>query len=87
MPFYHRHQQNEEIYLFIKGSGEFQVDSKTFAVGEGSVVRVDPAGERTWRNTGNEPLYYIVIQAKAQSYNHGTTIEDGEAVQRDVTWA
>lgn len=28
MPFYHTHRLNEEIYLFLKGVGEFQIDGK-----------------------------------------------------------
>lgn len=86
MPFYHKHKHSEEIYLFIKGVGEFQVDGQSFAVAQGSAVRVNPQGLRCWRNTGTEPLYYIVIQVKANSYQHGSTIEDGEAVDQEVRW-
>lgn len=86
MPFYHRHQQNEEIYIFLKGQGEFDVDGDIIPVCEGTVIRVSPEGERCWRNTSSEPLQYIVIQAKAGSYTHGTTIEDGIGTDRKVNW-
>src|SRR4051812_32216919 len=28
LPFYHKHQQNEEVYLFLNGAGQFQVDGE-----------------------------------------------------------
>ncbi|GAX36552.1 cupin domain-containing protein [Nodularia sp. NIES-3585] len=86
VPFYHKHKFNEEIYIFVQGQGEFQVDERVFAVSEGSVVRVDPQGERCWRNTSNtENLICIVIQAKAGSYTEHT-IQDGVCVQKRVSW-
>lgn len=86
MPFYHKHQRNEEIYLFIQGKGQIQLDGKVFDVREGTVVRVSPESERCWRNTSNEPLIYIVVQAKAESYQQGSTIEDGVGIDKKVQW-
>jgi mannose-6-phosphate isomerase-like protein (cupin superfamily) len=85
IPFYHKHHLNEEIYIFIKGNGEFQVDDTVFPVSEGTVVRVDWNGERCWRNNSNEDLYYIVIQARSGSYEGGTS-EDGIGVEKRVSW-
>jgi mannose-6-phosphate isomerase-like protein (cupin superfamily) len=85
MPFYHTHQHNEEIYIFIKGKGEFQIDGEIFPVQEGSIVRVDPAGERCWRNCGDTDLCYVVIQTRSGSYQ-GATIQDGVGVKKQVTW-
>ncbi|MBL8037795.1 MAG: cupin domain-containing protein [Nitrospira sp.] len=86
MPFYHTHRVNEEIYLFVKGEGEFQIDGKVFPIQEGTVIRVAPDGERCWRNTSDtDSLYYIVIQACAGSYD-GHTVEDGVGVQKRVSW-
>ncbi|MHB8454990.1 MAG: cupin domain-containing protein [Acidiferrobacterales bacterium] len=87
MPFHHRHKLNEEIYIFIKGRGEFRIDDETFEVAEGSVVRVAPEGVRCWRNLSTEPLYYIVVQAPAAGYKSGATISDGVAVQKPVSWS
>jgi mannose-6-phosphate isomerase-like protein (cupin superfamily) len=86
LPFYHKHRLNEEIYVFVRGQGEFQVDEQVFPVGEGSVVRVDPEGERCMRNiSATEDLCLIVIQSRVGSYpDH--TIQDGFAVQKQVTW-
>ena len=65
--FLHAHKQNEELYVFLSGEGEFQVDGKVFPVEAGSAVRVAPEGMRAWRPTGSEPLSFLVIQVKAGS--------------------
>jgi mannose-6-phosphate isomerase-like protein (cupin superfamily) len=84
--FYHKHRLNEEIYVFVRGNGEFQVDDRVFSVGEGTVVRVDPEGERCMRNTSDtEDLCWIVIQSRAGSYSDHT-IQDGFCVQKKVNW-
>lgn len=86
MPFYHKHKLNEEVYIFIKGKGEIQIDNQTLAVSEGSVVRIAPGGVRCWRNNSAEALYYIVIQAPANQYHSGDTINDGIALEHVVRW-
>ena len=86
MPFYHRHQANEEIYIFIRGKGEFQVDGETIPVAEGSVISVAPNGSRCWRSLSDEPLYFVVIQAPAGQYKSGVSITDGIAVDQPVQW-
>jgi mannose-6-phosphate isomerase-like protein (cupin superfamily) len=85
IPFYHKHQLNEEIYIFLQGKGEFQIDGKVFPVSEGTVVRVAPEGERTLRSNPTGDLYYIVIQARANSYE-SNTIMDGLPVDKRVSW-
>ncbi|MBD2325607.1 cupin domain-containing protein [Alkalinema sp. FACHB-956] len=87
VPFYHKHQQSEEIYLFIQGQGEFQVDGECFSVQSGSVVRVAPEGERCWRNTGTNTLVTIVVQVLQKSYESIHTIVDGVAIDKPVVWA
>jgi mannose-6-phosphate isomerase-like protein (cupin superfamily) len=67
VPFYHSHKQNEEVYIFISGEGEFEVDDATIKIGSGTVVRVGTPGKRTWRNTSNKSLVYLVIQSKEGS--------------------
>lgn len=85
MPFHHKHRLNEEVYVFVAGKGEFQVDGETFPIAEGSVVRVARDGERCWRNTGEGELVYVVIQAREGSHE-GHTTQDGVGVDRPVTW-
>ncbi|MGB3536383.1 MAG: cupin domain-containing protein [Microcoleaceae cyanobacterium] len=86
IPFYHKHRLNEEIYIFVKGQGEFQVDDSIFPIKEGSVVRVNPEGERCLRNTSDtNNLCFIVVQSRINSHAD-STIEDGFATEKRVSW-
>lgn len=80
VPFSHKHQENEEFYLFLRGHGEFCVDGEWFKVQEGSAIRVAPNGVRTWKNSSTDDLIFIVIQAKVGTMP-GSTIADGVLVK------
>lgn len=85
MPIYHKHQQNEEVYIFIQGKGQVQVDGEVIDVQEGTIVRIAPNGERIWRNNSTEPLLYIIIQAKENSLaQYG--LGDATVPEKTVTW-
>lgn len=85
MPFAHKHREHEELYVFLEGCGEFLVDGETFRVQPGTCLRVAPEGSRAWRNVGERPLVYIVIQARADSaLVRG--IEDGAITEAPVAW-
>lgn len=83
--FLHTHQTHEELYIFVSGKGEFQVDGQVFPVGEGSVVRVAPEGKRSVRNNGTEPLIMICVQFKAQTFT-AQDAADGQLLQEPVKW-
>ena len=83
--FLHTHKTHEELYIILGGDGEFQVDGQVFPVGEGSVVRVSPAGRRSLRNTGDSPMTMICIQYKAASFDAGDAA-DGEILPDQVVW-
>jgi mannose-6-phosphate isomerase-like protein (cupin superfamily) len=86
MPFMHQHKKHEEIYVFLKGSGQFQVDESVFDISEGSVIRVAPNGKRTYRNNSDQPLTFMCIQCQANSMeNFG--IEDGFLAEGEILWA
>ncbi len=85
VPFYHKHQENEELYLFIKGRGDFQVDGERIEIREGTVIRVAPDGVRTLRCGPDEDLYYIVVQSRAGSLRQGD-IQDGPPLKEPVKW-
>lgn len=74
-PFGHRHRVNEEVYIFLKGHGQFLIDDSVLEIREGTVIRVGPPGVRAWKNTSAEPLQYLVIQARAGTLDTGT-LED-----------
>jgi len=86
MPFYHTHTEQEELYVFVGGKGQFQIDGDTFDITEGSVVCVRPEGVRTWRNNSTEDLYYVVVQAKSGSLS-GRTIKDAAVLDQAVVWS
>ena len=63
----HTHTENEELYIVIKGDGEFQIDESIIPISEGSIIRIAPEAKRTWRNTGDIPMIMITIQSKLDS--------------------
>ncbi len=78
-PFNHKHKQNEEIYIFIKGEGLLTVDQNDIKVNEGDCIKVLPEGVRTIVNTGNSELQFICVQAKLNSLeNFG--LKDAELI-------
>ena len=83
--FLHTLKSLEELYIILGGHGEFQVDGQVFPVGEGSIVRVSPAGRRSLRNTGDSPMTMICIQYKAASFEAGDAA-DGEILPDQVVW-
>ena len=85
MPFHHTHKQNEEIYIFINGTGQVQIDDEVLDVKEGSIVKIAPNGVRTWRNNGTEMLVYLVLQMKDNSLIQWG-VEDADVPEKEVTW-
>lgn len=77
IPFNHKHKQNEEIYIFLKGEGILTLDSEKIPVKEGSVVKIMPAVSRTLENTSEDGFQFICIQAKANSLEQ-FGLSDGE---------
>lgn len=67
IPFNHKHKQNEEVYIFLKGEGIITIDNEKIAVKEGSVVNVAPEAIRTLENTSENDFQFICVQAKANS--------------------
>ena len=67
VPFNHKHNQNEEVYIILKGNGVITVDNVKINVREGSTVKVLPPASRTLENTGDSELSFICVQAKENS--------------------
>jgi len=85
LPYFHIHTKDEETYIILKGSGFYQVDEDCFSISEGSVIRVAPQGKRGLKNTSDDPMVYICIQAKENSLEEYTT-DDGKRVECEVKW-
>ena len=83
--FLHTHSTHEELYFFLKGEGQMQVDGEIIPVAEGSVVKVAPAPKRSVRNVGNEPLVMLCIQYKEKTFS-AEDATDGEILAEPVVW-
>ncbi|MGI6815439.1 cupin domain-containing protein [Bacteroides sp. KG123] len=83
--FLHIHKHHEELYFFLTGTGEFQVDGKVFPISEGSVVRVAPAGKRSVRNNGDTPLVMLCVQYKSGTFT-AEDAADGVILNDAVNW-
>lgn len=83
--FLHTHKEHEELYFFLGGEGEFQVDGNVFPVHEGSVVRVAPDGKRTVRNNGTAPLIMLCVQYKGNTFTEKDA-SDGNILNEPVKW-
>src|ERR1700723_1468455 len=53
IPFLHKHQHNEEVYIIVGGRGQCLGDGECIDVAEGSVVRIGPPAARAWRNNSD----------------------------------
>ena len=85
MLFMHQHKNHEEIYVFLKGSGQFQVDDSIFDVSEGSVIRISPNGKRIYRNNSDNPLTFLCIQNQMGSLDK-FNVEDGFLAEGEILW-
>ena len=83
--FLHTHKQHEELYFFLSGNGEFQVDGNVFPVSEGSVVRVSPNGRRSVRNNGTTPLVMLCVQYRGATFT-ADDAADGNILAEPVKW-
>lgn len=83
--FLHTHTTHEELYFFLAGKGEMQVDGTIVTVQEGSVVRVAPAGKRSVRNNGTEPLVMLCVQYRADAFT-AADATDGTLLPDPVQW-
>ncbi|MBO4965426.1 MAG: cupin domain-containing protein [Muribaculaceae bacterium] len=83
--FLHTHKNHEELYFFLSGKGEFQVDGQVFPIEEGSVVRVAPNGRRSVCNNGTEPLIMLCVQYRGNTFT-ADDATDGVILPDPVKW-
>ena len=83
--FLHSHKNHEELYFFLSGEGEFQVDGKVIPVMEGTVVRVAPDGKRSARNNGSLPLVMLCVQYRGYTFT-AEDAADGNLLPDKVIW-
>lgn len=85
IPFIHKHKENEEIYIAIKGRGQLLLNDKYVDMEEGTVVRVGKETERAIRNNTEDLFTFIVVQAKQNSLE-GSTTSDGYGIEKKPKW-
>lgn len=79
IPFNHKHNNHEEVYIVLKGEGEFIIDNEVTEVKEGSFVRIAPQAVRRWKNNSHDDLIVMVIQAMNGSMDKFTVFDGYEA--------
>lgn len=69
VPFYHAHQQNEELYLFLEGDGAIELDSQKLAIKANDAVRVAPSVMR--KVIATSKLRYLACKPKKTALRNG----------------
>jgi mannose-6-phosphate isomerase-like protein (cupin superfamily) len=75
-PFAHKHEEMEEIYVVISGSGRVKLDDEIEDVGPLDAVRIAPSVVRAFEG-GDEDLVLLVFSPRAKG--------DAEVIQ-DFSW-
>ena len=57
----HTHKGQEEVYFFVKGQGEMEIDSNRFEVNEGDVICIQDGEFHRVFNTGDFGLYFVCV--------------------------
>ena len=57
----HRHAGQEEVYYFVSGKGQMELDHKIFDVGSGDVVLIEDNVFHKVHNTGDYGLYFVCV--------------------------
>jgi uncharacterized cupin superfamily protein len=85
VPLLHTHREHEELYLFVSVAESFGSMLSALRSRLPAACASRAKANRCWRNTGSEPLLYVVIQAKAGSAA-GQAIEDGQVCAERPEW-
>ncbi len=62
-PFAHKHDEAEEIYVVVAGSGRFKLDDEIVEVETLDAIRVAPGVTRAWE-AGDEGLEVLAVGAR-----------------------
>ena len=83
IPFLHRHQENDEVYIVVGGKGQFQIDGQCVGVQEGSVLRMSPPAARAFRNTLIRALFHLHPYHVEYCFGRAS---DGRSVEQPLVW-
>jgi mannose-6-phosphate isomerase-like protein (cupin superfamily) len=70
----HRHREQEEVYLVLRGSLTVAVEDEEHELAEGELIRVGPATRRQLLNRGDTPCVVVAIGGAGEHVSR-----DGEA--------
>ena len=62
MPFGHKHEEQEEVYVVVRGSARIKVDDEIVELGEWDAIRFDKDAMRNVE-AGPEGLEYMAVSA------------------------
>jgi quercetin dioxygenase-like cupin family protein len=65
----HAHS-NEEIYIFVRGTGKIRVESKEEIVEAVSAIYIEPNTEHLLQNIGEDEMIMIFVYSPAGMVNH-----------------
>lgn len=57
----HSHEGQEEVYHFIQGEGEMDIDGNRFTVEAGDVILIEDGEYHRVFNTGHLGMYFICV--------------------------
>ena len=57
----HKHEGQEEVYMFVDGNGEMEVDDNKFNVKAGDVICIEDGEFHRVHNTGHLGLYFVCV--------------------------
>lgn len=57
----HSHEGQEEVYHFIQGEGEMDIDGNRFTVEAGDVILIEDGEYHRVYNTGHLGMYFICV--------------------------
>ena len=57
----HKHAGQEEVYYFVSGTGEMELDDTKFNVQGGDVVLIEDGVFHRVHNPTNTPLYFVCV--------------------------
>ncbi len=59
---YHKHGNNEELYIILKGTGTMTIEQKEVVVKKGDMIRNPPFGEHGLINDRDKDLDLLILQ-------------------------
>ena len=57
----HKHEGQEEVYMFVEGTGEMLLDDNRFPVKAGDMVLIEDGVFHRVYNTSENTLYFVCV--------------------------